>query len=199
MGERGVREGGDSELLRDLAESFRLNETGRYRDVAATNSERSFNESITRGRRVGATAAQRRLRRVLVAAEVALAVVLLAGAGLLLQSFARLVNVDLGFAREHTVALQVFLDEQTETGARMNFFRETLERIRTLPGVAAAGAVSSFPLGLAHLTIETPLTIHDRAAAAARRRALQGGLRGDPGLLGSDAAPAQERPLVRRS
>ena len=122
----------------------------------------NINESITRGRRVGATAAQRRLRRVLVAAEVALAVVLLAGAGLLLQSFARLVNVDLGFAPEHTVALQVFLDAQTEAGARVNFFRETLERIRTLPGVAAAGAVSSFPLGLADLTIETPLTIHDR-------------------------------------
>ena len=122
----------------------------------------NINESITRGRRVGATAAQRRLRRVLVAAEVALAVVLLAGAGLLLRSFARLVNVDLGFAPEHTVALQVFLDEQTEAGARVNFFRETLERIRTLPGVAAAGAVSSFPLGLADLTIETPLTIHDR-------------------------------------
>ena len=122
----------------------------------------NINEPITRGRRVGATAAQRRLRRVLVAAEVALAVVLLVGAGLLLQSFARLVNVDLGFAPEHTVALQVFLDEQTEAGARVNFFRETLERIRTLPGVAAAGAVSSFPLGLADLTIETPLTIHDR-------------------------------------
>ena len=110
----------------------------------------------------GATAAPRRLRRLLVAAEVALALVLLVGAGLLLQSFVRLVTVDLGFAPDNTVALQVFLDERIDAGARVRFIRETLDRIRALPGVDAAGAVSSFPLGRADLTIVEPLTLHDR-------------------------------------
>ena len=118
---------------------------------------------LLRAQRAGATAAQQRLRRSLVAAEVALALVLLVGAGLLLQSFARLVNVDLGFAPGNTVALQVFAwDRQAEDEARVNFFRATLRNIRALPGVAAAGAISSFPLGLASITVETPFTIHDR-------------------------------------
>ena len=115
-----------------------------------------------RAHRVGATVEQQRIRRLLVTAEVALALVLLVGAGLLLQSFVRLVNVDLGFAPEDTVALQVFLDADSERSARVNFFRETLRSIRTLPGVAAAGAVSAFPLAMADLTAEAPLTIHDR-------------------------------------
>ena len=119
---------------------------------------------LLRAQRTGATVAQQRVRRLLVAAEVALALVLLVGAGLLLQSFGRLVNVDLGFAPAgNTVALQVFAwNRQAEDEARVNFFRETLQDIRALPGVAAAGAISSFPLGLADMTSETPFTIHDR-------------------------------------
>ena len=116
-----------------------------------------------RAQRAGATAAQQRLRRLLVTAEVALALVLLAGAGLLVQSFARLVNMNLGFATRNTVALQVFVwDRQTDNEARASFFRETLQNIRALPGVTAAGAVRSFPLGLADITIEAPFTMHDR-------------------------------------
>ena len=120
------------------------------------------NGPLTRGQRAGDTPAQQRLRRMLVAAEVALAQVLLVGAGLLVQSFVRLVNVDLGFAPQNTAALQVFHYGDDGTEATPNFFRETLEGIRALPGVAAAGAVSSFPLGLADLTAESPLTLHDR-------------------------------------
>ena len=121
------------------------------------------NGPLTRGRRAGDTPAQQRLRRTLVAAEVALALVLLVGAGLLMQSFVRLVNVDLGFAPENTAALQVFhYGEGGGTEATPNFFRETLAGIRALPGVAAAGAVSAFPLGLADLTAQSPLALHDR-------------------------------------
>ena len=118
---------------------------------------------LLRAQRAGATAAQQRLRRSLVAAEVALALVLLVGAGLLLQSFSRLVNVDLGFAPGNAVALQVFAwDRHAGDEARVNFFRETLQGIRALPGVSAAGAISAFPLGLADITVETPFAIHDR-------------------------------------
>ena len=121
------------------------------------------NGPLTRGRRAGDTPAQQRLRRTLVAAEVALALVLLVGAGLLVQSFVRLVNVDLGFVPRNTAALQVFhYGEGGGTEATPNFFRETLAGIRALPGVAAAGAVSAFPLGLADLSAQSPLTLHDR-------------------------------------
>ena len=67
--------------------------------------------------------------------------------------------------RQHVgrfIGLQVFLDERVDAGARVRFIRETLDRIRALAGVDAAGAVSSFPLGRADLTIVEPLTLHDR-------------------------------------
>ena len=127
---------------------------------------RNASDVLASGRRVGFVRAQQRLRRALVATEVALALVLLFGAGLLVQSFARLVNVDLGFAPQNAVALQVFVDSGTAPGARVSFYRETLRDIRALPGVVAAGAVSSFPLGLADLTMVRPLTLHDRPPPA---------------------------------
>ncbi len=117
---------------------------------------------LLRGQRTGANAVQQRLRRVLVATEVALALVLLVGAGLLLQSFVRLVNVDLGFAPANTVTLQVFHYRDDGLAATANFFRETLEGIRALPGVTAAGAVSAFPLGLADVTRQSLLQLDDR-------------------------------------
>ncbi len=129
---------------------------------AVTVLRQDVNGPLTRGRRVGATVAHQRLRRLLVTTEVALALVLLVGAGLLVQSFARLVTVDLGFVPQNAVALQVFHYGEDGREATPNFFRETLEGIRALPGVMSAGAVSSFPLGLADLTAESPLTIHDR-------------------------------------
>ena len=120
---------------------------------------------LLRGQRSGVNAVQQRLHRVLVATEVALALVLLAGAGLLVQSFVRLVNVDLGFAPANTMALQVFHYRNDGLGATANFFRETLDGIRALPGVAGAGAVSAFPLGLADLTRERLLQLQDRASS----------------------------------
>ena len=117
---------------------------------------------LLRGQRTGANAVQQRLRRTLVATEVALALVLLVGAGLLLQSFVRLVNVDLGFAPANTMTLQVFHYRDDGLAATANFFRETLDGIRALPGVAAAGAVSAFPLGRADVTRERELQFDDR-------------------------------------
>ena len=117
---------------------------------------------LLRGQRTGANAAQQRLRRALVAAEVALALVLLVGAGLLVQSFVRLVNVDLGFAPANTMTLQVFHYRGDGLAATANFFRQTLDGIRALPGVAAAGAVSAFPLGVADLTRQSLLQLDDR-------------------------------------
>ena len=102
------------------------------------------------------------LHGTLVAAEVALALVLLVGAGLLGRSFARLVSVDLGFVPANTVALQVFHYPDAGQAATADFFRRTLQGIRALPGVTGAGAVSSLPIALADITRESVLTLHDR-------------------------------------
>jgi predicted permease len=92
------------------------------------------------GGRVG-----RRLHQGLVVAEIALAVMLLSGSGLLIRSFVRVQTTDRGFDSENVLLLQVDLpgtyDNPTKVSA---FFTEAMERIRALPGVVAAGAVSDF-------------------------------------------------------
>ena len=89
-----------------------------------------------------------RLRRIFVAAEAALAVLLLAGSGLLLRSFVKLLQVDPGFRSENVLTLQVALPtakypNPEKAGA---FFRELVDRVQQLPSVQTAGAVSSLPL-----------------------------------------------------
>jgi putative ABC transport system permease protein len=87
-------------------------------------------------------------RGALVVAEMALAVILLAGAGLLLHSFVRLQAVDPGFDAERVLTLGLDLDPQRYPGpeARIAFFRELTGRLRGLPGVAAASYGDSVPL-----------------------------------------------------
>jgi predicted permease len=84
----------------------------------------------------------RRLRDALVVAEIALAVVLLAGAGLLLRSFVRLQGVDRGFDSAHVLRLQVDLPRKYDGQAgKAVYFRDAFQRIRALPNVLAAGAI----------------------------------------------------------
>ena len=86
----------------------------------------------------------RRFRDGLVIAELALAVILLSGAGLFLRSFARLQGVDRGFDR-NLLLLQVDLpDTYNSAESRAGYYAEVFQRIRSLPGVAAAGAVTDF-------------------------------------------------------
>ncbi len=88
------------------------------------------------------------LRHGLVMAEVALALVLLVGAGLLIKSFARLQRVDPGFSAEGVLTVKLSLSETTygEPYQRGRFFDEVLAEITALPGVVAAGAVSNLPM-----------------------------------------------------
>ncbi|HEU0121322.1 MAG TPA: ABC transporter permease [Bryobacteraceae bacterium] len=87
-------------------------------------------------------------RRALVAVEVALAVVLVSGAGLMIRSFRELVNTGIGFPTEKLVALDVDLPEKRyPTGhSRAVFFRDLLARARAVPGVEAASLVDNLPL-----------------------------------------------------
>ena len=88
---------------------------------------------------------RRRLHSTLVVAEIALAVILLSGAGLLTRSFLRVQATDRGFSSENVLLLKVDLPgtyEQRRQGYRGH--NDAIRRIRALPGVVAAGAVSDF-------------------------------------------------------
>ena len=88
-----------------------------------------------------------RLRQVLIVVEVALALVLLTGAGLLVRSFVSVLQIKPGFVTDHVVTLQVFYgNRETKPSQAASFFTNTLERITALPGVKGAGAVSMLPL-----------------------------------------------------
>jgi predicted permease len=88
-------------------------------------------------------------RRTLVVAEVALALVLLAGAGLLIKSFARVQGVDPGFAPAGVLTATLDLPAATyDTGERQRAFVDALlARLEATPGVEAAGATSALPFG----------------------------------------------------
>ncbi len=104
------------------------------------------------------------VRRGLVAAEVALALVLLVCAALLVRSFERLLAVDPGFKPANVVMAQVFAGRQGDLGRVRNFFASTLDRIRSVPGVEAVGAVSAMPFALSNINIRSDLDIVGRPA-----------------------------------
>jgi putative ABC transport system permease protein len=88
-----------------------------------------------------------RLRSVLVASEVALALMLATGAGLLMRSYVLLKAIAPGFSGDRVLTMQLWFPERAYSEARRGEFLErALERIRGLPAVESAGAVSSLPL-----------------------------------------------------
>jgi putative ABC transport system permease protein len=91
---------------------------------------------------------RRRAASLLVTAEVALAVMLLIGAGLLLKSYARLRHVDPGFHPEHVLTMRIqYPPTRPMMKTRLaSFFTELCDRIAAMPGVASAGAVSRLPV-----------------------------------------------------
>ena len=110
-----------------------------------------------------ASAPRAAFRRGLVAAEVALAVVVLTSAGLLLRSFGRLMEVDPGFTARKVVALQVFVHDRHGTPERTrSFFASTMERLRQLPGVDDVGAASAMPFANANINIRSGLEVIGR-------------------------------------
>ena len=105
-------------------------------------------ESLSYGTRTVA-GGQGRIRGTLVITEIALALVLLAGAGLMTRSFVRMRGVDLGFRPENVVAMTIDLPSaRYSTAASMrDFHQRVLERLTATPAVNAAGAVNWRPLG----------------------------------------------------
>ena len=107
----------------------------------------NFGDALKEGGRDAAGLLRRRLRGFLVVGEVALALVLLIGAGLLIRSFTRLTEVDPGFDPRGILMMDIWPQPPKYTTSQANAFHQrTLERVRALPGVEAAALVHPAPL-----------------------------------------------------
>ncbi len=108
----------------------------------------NLNDALKEGARSGLSASRHRLRRILVAAEFALALTLLAGGGLALHSLLKLTQVDLGFRRDHLLTFSLPLPPERLKGPLQieQFYRELLEKIRGLPGVISTSVSTGMPV-----------------------------------------------------
>jgi len=115
---------------------------------ALHSSKTELTESLKEGGRSGAEGARRnRIRAVLVVGELAIAVVLLVGAGLLIQSLWRLRQVSPGFESQNLLTFVVGIPEvKYPTDKQAQFYRDLIGRIESLPGVRSASSVIPLPL-----------------------------------------------------
>jgi predicted permease len=120
----------------------------------------SVRSTIVDGGRAGSDG-KRRLRGVLVATEVGLAVVLTIGAALLGRSFLAVLSVDPGFRADHLLTMQVNVPARHDTNEkRVLFYRQLFGRLESIPGVVSVGGTTRLPLGGTNST--TPVAIEGR-------------------------------------
>ena len=115
---------------------------------ALQSSNPDLNESLKEGGRGSTSGRRQGVRSLLVVTEIALALMLLAGAGLMLKSFWRLQQVDPGFKPENALVVNINLPatKYAEDAQQSAFFQQLLERTAALPGVQSVGATQSMPL-----------------------------------------------------
>ena len=111
-------------------------------------SRQDMRERLSQGGRLSGASGSQRVRNVLVVAEIAFSLVLLAAAGLLLRSFVRLLNVDKGFDSDHVLTLRIWpsLTRYADPAKYIAYINGILERAQALPGVRSAGFVNGLPL-----------------------------------------------------
>ncbi len=107
-----------------------------------------FNETLREGGKGVLGAARNRMRNALVIAEVALSLVLLVGAGLVVRSFIRLLNTDLGFDPDNAISMRIVLpnERHAQPEQRAQLIQELERRVATLPGVTQVGVGDNHPL-----------------------------------------------------
>ncbi|HEX8183277.1 MAG TPA: ABC transporter permease [Blastocatellia bacterium] len=110
--------------------------------IGGRNMQESLKDAA-RGQ--SANASSHRLRAILVVAQVALTMVLLLGAGLLIKSFIKVLEIDPGFHTESAVAMEISLSGEPPQ-RRASFYQQALESIAALPGVTAVGGVNGLPM-----------------------------------------------------
>jgi putative ABC transport system permease protein len=109
----------------------------------------NVNDTLKEGGRSGTEGVQRNhLRSLLVVSEFALALMLLIGAGLMIRTFSALHAVDPGFNPHNLISMIVSVagSKEADAGRRELFYRQLIERVRSLPEVQAAGAINHLPL-----------------------------------------------------
>jgi len=139
-------------------------------------SKPDLNESLKEGGRSIAGQGRSRLRNVLVVSEIALALVLLIGAGLMIRSFARLQQVSPGFEANNLLTMNISLPRQKYRDNKQvnSFFDQLLERVRSVPGVEAVGGIDPLPFsdsdGTTGFVVEgtPPLAVGDRPEVGER-------------------------------
>ena len=116
---------------------------------AFEGSRGSVQDALKDGaRQIGASVRHRRIRQAFVVGEIALAVVLLVGAGLMIRSFGTLRGVNPGFDARHVLTARVTVPVRRypDEAKRVEFFAALVARLSAIPGVESAGAVSYLPL-----------------------------------------------------
>jgi putative ABC transport system permease protein len=137
------------------------------------------------------------LRRGLVAGEVAIALVLLVGAGLLVKSFGRLLAVNPGFSSQGVVMVQLFAwDRHAGPDRLRTFFDLTLGELQALPGVEAAGVVSAMPFALSNINIRSVLDVVGRPTAPADEQRSAFVTIATPGYFSAMSIPLREGRLL---
>ena len=168
------------------------------------NIQGTLNQGLTR---TATSAHDRRLRNALVMSEVALALVLLVGAGLLIRTVGTLRGVDPGFDRENVLGIVLALPQAKYPSPenRMQFANQIVERLRGLPGVQAASAIDSLPMtggSTQPVAIEGgPAQVMSKQPEVAVRRIMPGylrttGMRLIAGRDFTDADTAKSQPVV---
>jgi putative ABC transport system permease protein len=171
-------------ILFGLAPAFRASKT-------------DLNDSLKEGGRSSAPGSRHRMRSTLVVTEVALALVLLVGAGLMINTVVRVLHADPGFHTDRLLTLEVrligakYLDiSEWKTGVDLVtpqvgiFCRQALERIKGLPGVESAALIDWLPMLGEAERMSTPITIAGRPVVTSGER---------PGAMFSTVSPGYFR------
>jgi putative ABC transport system permease protein len=139
-------------------------------------SRPDLHSTLKEGGRSGAEGSRSRMRSVLVAGEIAVSLMLLAGAGLMLRSFTKLSEVDAGFDPHNVLTMRLVLTGSPHAAVerRNPFYRQALERVAAVPGVESVSGINHLPLAgdlwIFGFTVEgqPPLKPGDRQSATFR-------------------------------
>lgn len=121
---------------------------------ALQSSKLDLNEALKEGGRQTSAGSGSRLRSAMVVSEIALAVVLLIGAGLMMKSLLRLLQTNIGFQTENLLTMTVIAppSKYTDVNQQINFHDQLRQRVQALPGVASAGTVNILPVNSGNTT-----------------------------------------------